>query len=105
MIFDLEEPEIIERVLVEDIPTQPDEPETEERKPKYKNVMTFSCHGVFGHSYDEDTHFLERVHYAGNWDVLRPAREVYGVNPITDDDIDALLQEAERIMDKLRVTA
>ena len=105
MIFDLEEPEIIERVLVEDIPTQPDEPETEERKPKYKNVMTFNCHGVFGHSYDEDTHFLERVHYAGNWDVLRPAREVSGVNPITESEINALLQEAERIIDKLRVTA
>ena len=105
MIFDLEEPEIIERVLVEDIPTQPDEPETEERKPKYKNVMTFNSHGVFGHSYDEDTHFLERVHYAGNWDVLRPAREVFGVNPITESEINALLQEAERIIDKLRVTA
>lgn len=105
MLFDLEEPEIIERVLVEDIPTKPDEPETEERKPKYKNVMTFNCHGVFGHSYDEDTHFLERVHYAGNWDVLRPAREVFGVNPITESEITALLQEAERIIDKLRVTA
>ena len=105
MLFDLEEPEIIERVLVEDIPTKPDEPEIEERKPKYKNVMTFNCHGVFGHSYDEDTHFLERVHYAGNWDVLRPAREVFGVNPITESEINALLQEAERIIDKLRVTA
>ena len=105
MLFDLEEPEIIERVLVEDIPTKSDEPETEERKPKYKNVMTFNCHGVFGHSYDEDTHFLERVHYAGNWDVLRPAREVFGVNPITESEINALLQEAERIIDKLRVTA
>ena len=105
MIFDLEEPEIIERVLVEDIPTQPDEPETEERKPEYKNVMTFNSHGVFGHSYDEDTHFLERVHYAGNWDVLRPAREVFGVNLITESEINALLQEAERIIDKLRVTA
>ena len=105
MLFDLEEPEIIERVLVEDIPTQPDEPETEERKPEYKNVMTFNSHGVFGHSYDEDTHFLERVHYAGNWDVLRPAREVFGVNPITESEINALLQEAERIIDKLRVTA
>ena len=105
MIFDLEEPEIIERVLVEDIPTQPDVTETEERKPEYKNVMTFNSHGVFGHSYDEDTHFLERVHYAGNWDVLRPAREVSGVNPITESEINALLQEAERIIDKLRVTA
>ena len=108
MIFDLEETEIIERVLIEDIPSVPDETKTseaQESKPKYRNVITFNTGGIFGHSYDEDVHILERVHYTGNWDVLRPAREVYGVNPITDDDIDALLQEAERIMDKLRVTA
>lgn len=105
MIFDLEEPEIIERVLVEDIPTQPDAPEEETRRPKYKSVMTFNSGGLFGHSYDEDAHILERVHYSGNWDVLRPAREVFGVNPISESEIDALLQEAERIIDRLRVTA
>lgn len=102
------ESEVIERVLIEDIPSVPDETKTseeQESKPKYRNVITFNSGGIFGHSYDEDVHILERVHYSGNWDVLRPAREVYGVNPITDDDIDALLQEAERIMDKLRVTA
>ena len=37
--------------------------------------------------------------------MLRPAREVFGVNPITESEINALLQEAERIIDKLRVTA
>lgn len=117
MIFDLDEPEIIERVLIEDIPTEPDEPVTtaeettasdagsETSKPKYKSVITFPCGGVFGRSYDEDTHFLERVHYSGNWDVLRPAREVFGVNPITEEEIDALLHEAEKIIDKLRKTA
>ena len=117
MIFDLDEPEIIERVLIEDIPTEPDEPVTtteetttsdagsEASKPKYKSVITFPCGGVFGRSYDEDTQFLERVHYSGNWDVLRPAREVFGVNPITEEEIDALLHEAEKIIDKLRKTA
>ena len=117
MIFDLDEPEIIERVLIEDIPTEPDELATiaeetmvsdanaEASKPKYKSVTTFPCGGVFGCSYDEDTRFLERVHYSGNWDVLRPAREVFGVNPITEEEIDALLHEAERIIDKLRKIA
>ena len=117
MIFDLDEPEIIERVLIEDIPTEPDEPVitaedttatdacAETTKPKYKSVITFPCGGAFGRSYDEDTHFLERVHYSGNWDVLRPAREVFGVNPITEEEIDALLREAEKIIDKLRKTA
>lgn len=107
MIFDLEEPEIIERVLVEDIPTEPDEAEAEDKaaKPIYKNVITYNSGGEFGRSYDEDTYFLERVHYTGNWDVLRPAREVFGVNPITEKEIDALLREAEKIIDKLRETA
>ena len=117
MIFDLDEPEIIERVLIEDIPTEPDEPVITAEdttasdacagttKPKYKSVITFPCGGAFGRSYDEDTHFLERVHYSGNWDVLRPAREVFGVNPITEEEIDALLREAEKIIDKLRKTA
>lgn len=117
MIFDLDEPEIIERVLIEDIPTEPDEPVitaedttasdacAETTKPKYKSVITFPYGGAFGRSYDEDTHFLERVHYSGNWDVLRPAREVFGVNPITEEEIDALLREAEKIIDKLRKTA
>ena len=117
MIFDLDEPEIIERVLIEDIPTEPDEPVITAEdttasdacagttKPKYKSVITFPCGGAFGRSYDEDTQFLERVHYSGNWDVLRPAREVFGVNPITEEEIDALLREAEKIIDKLRKTA
>lgn len=112
MIFDLEEPEIIERVLVEDIPTEPEKTaeemtakENESPKPKYKSVTTFPSGGVFGRSYDEDIHFLERVHYSGNWDVLRPAREVFGVNPITEKEIDALFLEAEKIIDKLRITA
>ena len=112
MIFDLEEPEIIERVLVEDIPTEPEKTaeemtakENESPKPKYKSVTTFPSGGVFGRSYDEDIHFLERVHYSGNWDVLRPAREVFGVNPITEKEIDALFLEAKKIIDKLRITA
>lgn len=107
MIFDLEEPEIIERVLVEDIPTEPENTEEskETKKPKYKSVTTFPHKGVFGPSYDEDVNYLERVHYAGNWDVLRPAREVYEVNILTDQRIDALLMEAEEILERWRMPA
>ena len=107
MIFDLEEPEIIERVLVENIPTEPENTEEikENKKPKYKSVTTFPHKGVFGPSYDEDVNYLERVHYAGNWDVLRPAREVYEVNILTDQRIDALLMEAEEILERWRMPA
>ena len=107
MIFDLEEPEIIERVLEEEIPTEPENTEEskETKKPKYKSVTTFPHKGVFGPTYDEDVNYLERVHYAGNWDVLRPAREVYEVNILTDQRIDALLMEAEEILERWRMPA
>ena len=107
MIFDLEEPEIIERVLVENIPTEPENTEEskETKKPKYKSVITFPHNGVFGPYYDEDVNYLERVHYAGNWDVLRPAREVYEVNIVTDQRIDELLLEAEEILERWRMPA
>lgn len=109
MVFDLDEPEVIERVLVEEeLPTQPDETpdeNTDAAKPKYRNVMTFQHGSAFGHRFSEDAFVLKREHYAGNWDVLRPAREVFGVNPITESEIEVLLTEAEMIIDKLRETA
>ena len=40
MIFDLEEPEIIERVLVEDIPTERDEPEAEDKDARWRGCLS-----------------------------------------------------------------
>lgn len=103
----MEEPEIIERVLVEDIPADPEKTEEskETKKTKYKSVITFPHNGVFGPFYDEDVGYLERVHYAGNWDVLKPAREVYEVNIVTDQRIDELLLESEEILERWGMTA
>lgn len=42
---------------------------------------------------------LEQVHYAGDWDVLRPAREIPEMNIFTADKIAALMKEAETIME------
>ena len=110
MIFDLEEPEVVERVLVEDIPTEPDgrgrdreeDREEKSRKPRYKNITTFLHNGVVGPYLDD---YLKRVHYSGDWDVLRPAREVIEVNLVSDERIDGLLMEAEAILERWRVTA
>ena len=125
MIFDLEEPEVVERVLVEDIPTEPDgrgrdreeygknteeveeveeveKTEEKSKKPRYKNITTFPHNGVVGPYLDD---YLKRVHYSGDWDVLRPAREVIEVNLVSDERIDGLLMEAEAILERWRVTA
>lgn len=108
MVFDLDEPEVIERNCDEEIPTQPDELPLESKetpKSKYKRVVTFRHGSTFGHRFAEDSFVLKREHYAGDWDVLRPAQEVFGMNPITESEIEVLLTEAEIIIDKLRETA
>ena len=42
---------------------------------------------------------LEQEHYAGNWDILRPAKEVEDYNLVSSEESKALMQEAERIME------
>ena len=42
---------------------------------------------------------LEQEHYAGNWDILRPAKEVEDYNMVSSEELKALMQEAERIME------
>lgn len=128
MLFDLEEPEIIKRELVEDpvgevaatddhaaVSSETDGSETAEtvvesqtvQKPVFRRVILHpeSWKNSFGKSYEEDAQYLVRIHYSGNWDVLRPAREIFGVNPITEEEIDALLCEAQQIIERLRATA
>lgn len=42
---------------------------------------------------------MQLEHYAGNWDVLRPAAEIEEMNTFTADGLNALLHEAEKIME------
>ena len=41
---------------------------------------------------------LKRFHYSGNWDVLRPAKEIEELNLFTKEGLHELLLEAEKIM-------
>lgn len=103
MLFTMDDLEMVRKVVrCNDLPEEPDNNKI--RKQKYRSVTIFDCGGVFGRSYDEDVHILESVHYSGDWDVLRPAREVFGINAITESDIDALFHEAEKLIDKMRNT-
>ena len=48
---------------------------------------------------------LEQRHYAGDWDVLRPAKELKEMNIFTADELDQLMMEAETIMEGWTKTA
>ena len=48
------------------------------------------------------TVFLQRVAYRGNWDILRPATTVEGMEIITREVLDDLLESAEKLIDKMR---
>ena len=49
--------------------------------------------------------YLEQHHYSGEWDVLRPAKELEDMNTITADRLAALMKEAETIMEGWTKTA
>ena len=49
--------------------------------------------------------YLEQHHYAGDWDVLRPAKELEDMNIITADRLAVLMKEAETIMEGWNKTA
>ncbi len=115
MIFDLKEPEIIaheraeqnteetpETASVESLEESETEPTSE---PEAKSVRTtyFPKNWVssFGRKNDEIV-FLKRVKYYGNWDVLRPAKTIEGMDIITQEVLEDLSKEAQALMDGMR---
>jgi len=55
----------------------------------------------FGDEADK-IHLLERVKYSGDWDVLRPAKTVENVQDFTREKVDALMDKAQELIDKMR---
>ena len=48
------------------------------------------------------TVFLQRIAYKGNWEILRPAKTVEGMEIITRELLDELIEEAEKLIDRMR---
>ena len=48
------------------------------------------------------TVFLQRIAYKGNWEILRPAKTVEGMEIITREVLDDLIDEAEKLIDRMR---
>jgi hypothetical protein len=115
MIFDLEEPEIIVQEKVEQDTTEiadvektdsrensEIEPTSEsEAKPVSTTYFPKNWVSSFGRKTDEII-FLKRVKYYGNWDVLRPAKTIEGMDIITQEVLEDLSKEAKALMDGMR---
>ena len=56
-------------------------------------------------SFGEPVSILQQRHYAGDWDVLRPAKELEEMNIFTAEKLDNLMKEAEAIMEGWKKTA
>lgn len=102
MIFELEEPEVLVREKAEEQFAEETEKKPEEAQKPVKKILYPEAWAYnFGESTNR-TVFLQRVAYRGNWDILRPARTVEGMEIITREVLDDLLESAEKLIDKMR---
>lgn len=102
MVFELDEPEVIvqensETNNIEQTEKTVSENQKSARKILYPKVWSEN----FGESTGR-TIFLQRVAYKGNWDILRPAKTVEGMEIITREVLDDLMSEAEKLIDRMR---
>ena len=101
MLFAFDEPEMIK---VEEIVLPPMEnTEEDEGETVRKKIYIFPPEwaGTFGQPITSiaQVGILRQEHYAGNWDVFRPASEIEEMNTFTAESLNKLLHEAEKIME------
>ena len=101
MLFAFDEPEMIK---VEEIVLPPKEnTEEDEGETVRKKIYIFPPEwaGTFGQPITSiaQVGILRQEHYAGNWDVFRPALEIEEMNTFTAESLNELLHEAEKIME------
>lgn len=105
LVFELDEPVITkteEQVVVpETADDQPDAVEEEIVIREKVQIYPESWQTTFG----KKINVLKQVHYAGDWDVLRPATELEEMNLLTAAELDVLMKEAETIMEGWKTVA
>ena len=115
LIFELDEPVVTKMVEQFIVPEKPDEAEETDEEAAAEEIVIketvrvypsawTSSFGVPVSSYDHAS-VLVQQHYAGDWDVLRPATELEDMNTFTADKLAALMKEAETIMEGWKKTA
>ena len=115
LIFELDEPVVTKMVEQVIVPEKPDEAEETDEEAAAEEIVIketvrvypsawTSSFGVPVSSYDHAS-VLVQQHYAGDWDVLRPATELEEMNVFTADKLAALMKEAEEIMEGWKKSA
>lgn len=112
LVFELDEPIITKTVEQVIIPDQPEEEaEAKEDVEDVEEIVVTGKVRVYPASWAENVgksvrvSVLKQKHYAGDWDVLRPATELGEMNIFTAEKIEALMEEAESIMEGWKKTA
>lgn len=105
MLFQLDEPEMVK---TENIVLPPKEAETDDRAEiagrtvkQIINILPPEWEDTFGRPITSigEINLLEQSHYAADWDVLRPAKELAEYSTLTSEDLEELLHEAEKIIE------
>ena len=106
LLFELGEPVItktVEQIVV------PEEAEEDADKTEHEEIVIREKVRInppsWATSFGVPVSYFEQRHYAGDWDVLRPAKELEEMNIITADRLAALMKEAETIMEGWKKTA
>ena len=105
MLFQLDEPEMVK---TENIVLPPKEAETDDRAEiagrtikQIIYILPPEWEDTFGRPITSigEINLLEQRHYAADWDVLRPAKELAEYSTLTSEDLEELLHEAEKIIE------
>ena len=102
LIFELEEPEVFVQEYVEE---QHIDSSVEAPSENMKTVKKVLYPKAWIHNFGETTNrtvFFQRIAYKGNWEILRPAKTVEGMEIITREVLDDLIDEAEKLIDRMR---
>lgn len=95
-------------VKTENIVLPPKEAETDDRAEiagrtvkQIINILPPEWEDTFGRPITSigEINLLEQRHYAADWDVLRPAKELAEYSTLTSEDLEELLHEAEKIIE------
>lgn len=102
LLFELGEPiltKTVEQIVVPEESEKTEDVEAEEHEEIVIREKVRVYPETWKSSFGVRVSVLEQRHYAGDWDVLRPATEIEEMNILTADDLDQLMKEAEAIME------
>lgn len=106
MLFRLVEPEMVktENIVLPPAEEEADSQEKiEGRTVKHKiYILPPEWERTFGRPIDSiaEVRLFEQKHYAGDWDILRPAKELIEYGTLTLNDLENLLYEARMIIER-----